>query len=463
MKITHTTYDATHRRQSMARRASDASVRIKNYISSHLSRRLDTDSSHQDAGERPTTFWPRYETETSVPDDQSEMTPYLTQQHRVKKAARRDEKIIVNANHNSNYLPLKDTDRGAAADDARPTLRRKTKFVREKPSTNSTDCRPHTADGKENMHKLQKLRQAMREGKIEQAVPPNQRIRIDDRFAETTSRISAEPSRGRSSSRDRPPQAFYNSRGRKARSISRVGHYVRASVDLLDETRKEVQSKFKAPFENLNYPSFMSRRASSDSEESFFCRGEKTEEQNPTTLNSRQYDPEEGRRLSGAGVSPWTSHKPDYCKICKTFAMVGIQGLCDKCEANFNRRKAQNRDSDSEYEDDIRPTPPLKDAKTLAMRQQPQAQHYFQVETDSLEDVTDMGSRPIFNPVPLEVEKSKTQKRVEQWSAKYENDVAYAEERDTAPLVSRKKMVHQRGGSRDTKFYNFYDDVLDNR
>jgi hypothetical protein len=259
--------------------------------------------------------------------------------------------------------------------------------------------------------------------------------------------------------------------------------YIRTSMDTMDEKRKEVQSKFRAPFEHLNYLSFSkARRASVDSDASFFCVGDG--EQGSDTkgihdLKPRHYDAAKERRLSGAGVSPWGNHAPSTCSHCKKFAMVGVQGLCEKCEADFYLRKAQNN-SDSDYEDDLRPTPPLKDANILSLRKQPRVQHYFQVETDSLEDVRstialkNTRSRPILNPVPVrqfsckaqieddEDELTQTQRMVERWSTRYEeNDAAYAEEKDTAPLLRRKEKGLNKTGMRDTNFYNFYDDVLD--
>jgi hypothetical protein len=49
---------------------------------------------------------------------------------------------------------------------------------------------------------------------------------------------------------------------------------------------------------------------------------------------------------------------------------------------------------------------------------------------------------------------------VERWSARYENDAAYVEKKDSTPLLRRKAKGLQQ---RDTEFYGFYDDVLDGR
>jgi hypothetical protein len=376
-----------------------------------------------------------------------------------------------------------------------PTLRRKAKFVKENGNIKSIDSRRKTSDGGRQiqMEKLKKLRQAMREGRMEQVVPPPQQSQMKRRRAPPnpkilcSSRVS-ESSRGRSSSRHATPShTRHVSQHRRTKSSSRVKEYIRTSVEYIDEKRKEVQGKFKAPFEHLNYPSFpSSRRSSFSSEESFYCVGENKQAQKSNSqaiheLKARQYEATNERRLSGSGSSPWAHHAPDNCKLCHTFGATGIQGLCQKCESDFYRRKAQEQNSDSEYEDDLRPTPPLKDAKILSMRKQPVTQHYFQVETESLEDVgetvalKDIASRPIFNPVPMrqfsqkaavfdndDIGRTQTQKMVDQWSTRYGDDVPYVEENDTAPLLRRTKGF-KKGSSRDTEFYGFYDDVLDGR
>jgi hypothetical protein len=482
MKIEHVTYDQTHARRSRMRRASDAPIIIKNYISARFSRHLDVDLSSTG---KPTTFWPQFGKET-VGDQESEMTAYLIQHHRVEKATRKDEEITVDANHSGNYLPLRDTDRGVAPDDAPfPILRRKAKFIKEKQNIKSINSRPHTTDGKIDIQKLHKLQQAMKEGRLEQVVPSSQPSRtegrlflppnrLQNRFADPSPRVSAEFSRECSSSlHGTPSLTRHSSRRGKTKSSSRVKDYIRTSVDTMDEKIKEVQSKFRAPFEYINYPSSTkARRASVDSDESFFCVGEGEQRANTQgihDLKASQYNAANERRLSGAGISPWGNHAPSTCKQCKKFAMVGVQGLCEKCEADFYLRKAQRQNSDSNYEDDLRPTPLLKDAKIL-----------FQVETDSLEDVRstialkDTGFRPTLNPVPLrqfsrkaqieddEDELTQTHRIVERWSTRYEeNDAAYAAERDTAPLLRRKEKGLNKTGMRDTNFYNFYDDVLE--
>ena len=499
MKIEHTTYDTTRRRRSMARRASDASIRIKNFFSTQFSRLADSKDSHPGTSERPATAWPRYGADISDPIKGSELTAYMTEQYLVDKSARRDERLIISANSSGRYLPLKDTDSAPVADISRsPTLRRKAKFVKENGYIKSTDsqARPRTADDKIQMDKLKSLRQAMKEGRLEQVIPPRQPSRTDlqqapprNRLADPQSGPSSEFSRGRSSSRHATPSHTHQvSQHRRKKSSTRVKDYIRTSTDYLEEKRKEVQNKFKAPFEHLNYASFPpSRRSSVSSDESFYCVGEQKQGQKSNAqaiheLKSRQQGASNERRLSGSGASPWAHHAPDNCRLCQTFGATGVQGLCQKCETDFHRRKTQEQNSDSEYEDDFRPTPPLKDAKILSMRRQ-NTQRYFQVETESLEDVRasvalkDIASRPIFNPVPVrqfshkavvvdddDLGRTETQKMVERWSSRYEeNEAPYVEELDTAPLLRRKAKGLQKGSSRDTEFYGFYDEVLAGR
>jgi len=481
MKIEHVTYDNTHAPRSRMRRASEATVRIKSYISKRLSRHADMETPIQNSAERPTILWPRFETFPDTP----EMTAYLTQQHRGEKAARKEGKTTISANHSGNYLPLKDE--VAAADDAAYSLfRRKGKFVIEKKNIKSKSSRPQTVDGSPNMEKLYKLRQAITDGRMEQIIPSRhtlegRRAPSRNRFADPNPRFLDENSRDCSSSRHSSPRSSQSGKT----TSSRVRDYIRTGADTLGEKRKEVQSKFRAPFEHIKYPSFSkARQSSTASDESFFCAGENGKQQIPSSNSkARRHDSAEDRRYSGIGTNPWSSHVPDTCKSCRKFAMVGIQGLCERCEADFWPRRAQNQYSDSEYEDDLRPTPllqdedqdditptpPLKDAKTLSMRKKQEPQRYFQVETESLDNVRstivlkDMGSRAIFNPVPVRQFSQKAQfEGDEDESTNFEDyGVTYAEERDVTRLLRREDNALEKAGSRDTNFYRFYDDVLD--
>jgi hypothetical protein len=452
------------------------------------------------------------------------MTSYLTKQHRVDKAARKEEKLMVSANNSGSYRPLRDTvDRTEEYAESFPRLRRMPKFtdiVKERLNIKSAHSQQQNLEGEDSVKNLQKLRQDMKEGRLEQVVPPRQPSRTEsrlappqDRFVDQPTRVSGESIRARSSSRHRSSSHQRNSsRGRKTRSTSsKLADYIRTSADILDEKRRDVQSKFQAPFEHLNYPSFsLSQRvsvSSSKSAESFWCIGEDTEEQKASTQAihglkaNQQKSAGRGRRLSGVGVNPWTNHVPDNCKHCGQFAMIGRQGLCEECEYRGRGRGLgyTNQYPDSDIKDDIRPTPPLKDHKLLSMRRERDPQRVFQVGTRSSDDekpppvpVKDMGSRPIFNPTPprqysqsARVEEEgddeeewylnwktssqrdefeKTQSMFGRWSLNFENDdPGKKTEEGEAPLIEGKGRRNEKKKdlSRDTNFYGFYDDVLE--
>jgi hypothetical protein len=498
-------------------------MKIKNYLSRHLSRHSNAETSIEDPAQRPITYWPRPGTQSFLPDEPSEMTAYLTKQHHVEKAARKDEKLVVSANNSGSYLPLRDTDHGTAASDAPfPRLRRKPNFsdaVKGKLNIKSSDQSQKKSAGENTMEKLHNLRRNMKEGRLEQVIPPRQPSRTEgqlapspNRFVDSSPRVSGESSRGRSSSRHRSSsRPRHSSQSYKTKSSSRrIAQYIRTSADLLDEKRREVQSKFQAPFEHLNYPSFsLSRRASvasSKSAESFFCVGEGLEEQTTNTqaihaLKARQQESaERDSRLSGVGATPWANRAAENCKLCGQFTVTGLQGLCEACESDFCQPKARNQYRDSEWweddirDDDIKPTPPLKDRNTLSMRRERDTQHYFQNATNRLElddekppvPLKDMGLRPIFNPVPSrqfsqkaeivdgdderylnwqtasqQDEFEKTQGMFERWSTSFENeDRGMHKEGDKAPLIERTGKGKKKEASRDTNFYYFYDDVL---
>jgi hypothetical protein len=522
MKIEHTTYDETHtRRRSILRRASDASEtlgKVKNYFSRHLSRHSGASISLQNPSprtERPVTQWPKPGTPFSLSEKPSEMTTYLKKQHCVEKAARKDERLIVSANNSGTYLPLKDTNNESEADDAPfPALRRKPNFTRTSKgelTIKSTDSQQQNEDGKDNMEKLHKLRQAIKDGRLEQVIPPRKPSRMEGQLAPPQSRFVDHPPRvSGDSSRDHSLSQHHSSsrqrdssRSRKTKSSSsKFVDYLRISADILDEKRRDVQSKFQAPFEHLNYPSFsLSRKVSvtsSNSTESFWCVGENTEEQKATT-QARQQESRRVGRLNGVGLTPWTSHVPDDCNFCGKFGMIGPKGLCETCESEYDRRRAPglehtNRYPDPEWEDEVRPTPPLKDRKPLSMRRGRDLQRLFHVDTNNLDNerapvpLKDMGSRPIFNAAPSRKfsqeaqiedgdeekylnwktssqreEFEKTQSTFKRWSLSLENDdLEKGQEEDKMPLIEGKGKVRaKKNSSRDTNFYRFYDDVLE--
>jgi hypothetical protein len=258
----------------------------------------------------------------------------------------------------------------------------------------------------------------------------------------------------------------------------------------------------------LNYPSFsLSRRvssASSRSTESFWCVGEATEELQSNTqaipaLNVRQQESfGKNSRLRGVGTTPWANHVPENCKLCSKLAIAGLQELCETCESAFKRSRAPRIERgiqypESEWQDDIRPTPPLKDRKTLSMRREGDLQHHFQVDTDSADHkrpppapLKDMEYQPNFEPIPSRQfsetaqveddderylnwktsfqrdELEKTQSMFEHWSLSFENDdLGNGKEDDKVPSIKRRPKAKKEDLKRDTNFYRFYGDVLE--
>jgi hypothetical protein len=228
--------------------------------------------------------------------------------------------------------------------------------------------------------------------------------------------------------------------------------------------------------------------SSSKSAESFWCVGEGVDEQKPNIqaiLEFKARKPDSGVRdirLSGVGITPWTNHVPDNCKYCGQFAMVGPQGLCEECEYRHKSPDFEhtNPDPDCEVEEEIRPTPPLKDRKTLSTKRKQDPQRVFQVCIDSSEYETrpavppkDIGSRPIFNPVPSrrlsqnvrlqdcdndeewylnwktssqQDEFEKTQNTFDHWSLNSEtDDQGRGTENDKARLIDRNGKMEEKG------------------
>ena len=204
---------------------------------------------------------------------------------------------------------------------------------------------------------------------------------------------------------------------------------------MLDETRREIQGKFKEPFEHLGYPSFSLARktgndegeSDGDSDESFFCLGDREpgllevrarrsgsvsvspagreEAGNETGTTIKSVNKREGRknlydlprpktrgkgserggsRISGFArgrgrdvqISPPPEEVLKRCKLCGLGIASSYRGLCTECEADLSPLGRENhmprlevKYSDSEYEDDIPPTLPLKIRKQALARE----------------------------------------------------------------------------------------------
>lgn len=528
MIIQHTTYDeARIQKSSMARRASDLSNALRGFVSSKTSRNSsDSVSLRQNTAEWPVTLWPVLETKVS-PQPKTFVTDKIEsqkKQNRNEKHTRKEVKCLppIPSNQRDNYFTLQNVtyQRPAAP---RSDLSRKrrvsTAQMKAKVDIKSSESLPPGDDSTKTIDQLHKMRQAMKHGKMEQVIPPSRnsqspttggRLIPPPKFSfDYSPRTSNDSSRGGSSSYQTSSESKRHSeRSRKSKSSSRkLADYIRTSASILDEKRRDVQSKLQAPFENISH-SLLSRNASNASiNESFWCIGdERPLEETKPQRNTQQKKNEskghkeekkpvvpiqpEKRHERRAEEAPWAAHPPEHCKICHKFTSLNIQELCQECMALFNnpQESAQSSkpNSDSEWEDDLRlseeeeneikPTPPLKDRNTLSMRKSPtlSAHIYYQSVTEDKRGVVplkDMGLRPIFNPVP-EQSKPKTysfeydgEGGFLDWdtAVRRDEEVSPLEENDQTPLIKRKKRGNVKEPVRNTEFYRFYDDVLGTR
>jgi hypothetical protein len=111
-------------------------------------------------------------------------------------------------------------------------------------------------------------------------------------------------------------------------------------------------------------------RNSDASDLSFYCIGE-TEATKPADLPAKEIQvlkkrqAQNSARVSGEGTDPWTQAPPAACRLCRKPGVRGIRGLCNDCETDFIRPKTRRFEFSSSDEDEIKPTPPLKDLEFL--------------------------------------------------------------------------------------------------
>ena len=401
MKIQHVTYEASRSGRPTAQKFRDYFASPSN----RLSFQEDEEGLLSAGAERPVTMWPRIGNQISPSDNLPEMTAYLTQKVHLERAARKQEKLVKSTNLSGNYLPLKDDKEKAenpAAAKLIPILRRKPKFaeiVKEKLGNRSSNtASKHASDREENLAKMQDLQRRIKSGKIERVVPPAQLLGQESCLAPPIPAHSPfhDPSRLSSSSA--------NSHQKPKSAPSKFSEYIGTSADLLDETRRELAGKFRPPFEHLSYHSFsLTRKASissASSEDSFYCvdaapsrkRNEGREvdvnAKAVKALKNRQREHSLSGRVSGKGTNPWTSSPREPCRLCRKPGVRGVRGLCEECERDFMRPKTTRFEGDGkDDEDEIKPTPPLKDWKTLSMRwERSERRSAFHVDGEEVDD-----------------------------------------------------------------------------
>jgi hypothetical protein len=261
-----------------------------------------------------------------------------------------------------------------------PPLRRKPNFsenLRECLGSPKTSAKK-TEEKEEKTTKVYTLRDAIRAGRLERVIPPPQTPETEERLVPPKLLIPSIESA--------PPRTSHSKK--TASASGKVTELIDRGADILNETRKELAGKFLPPFDHVNYPSFSrasknSRRSSDSSDLSFCCIGENeptknikapTEEvQIPTmeaqALKKRQQQYSE--RLSGQGTNPWSEPRPVVCRLCRKPGVRGIRGLCNDCETDFMRPKTRKYEFhlSSDEDDEIKPTPPLKDVKLLTAKE----------------------------------------------------------------------------------------------
>jgi len=493
MNIYHTTFENSQRGRATKTETSGTAAKVQEFISSHWSRSsdgIDMKSGQESSSERPITAWPRSEKETTAPGERlSESTAFLTKEHHEKKAFRKQEKIMSSANSSGSYLPLKESKALPGSIAPAPKLRHKAKLpdlLKGQPSRLSDWSGSSSSTDKENLAAMKSLQTAMKTGKIEKVVPPPILPEQEGRMA---------PPRGPLLLPASKPTAQKTKFG-----PNKAVEYIVASADILDETRREITSKFRPPFDQLNHSSFsFSKRASassSTSSYSFCCLGESDADRKEKPAKTDH--PE--RRLSGDGIDPWAQTIVQDCRLCRKPGVGGMKGLCNGCEMKFNR--PQTMRSSSSSSSDVKPTPPLKDRRTLSLRRdKTNGQLVSHLDIPRQKEglrLAKNGSphKPtIVTPVPLrqelqrcvvesgdecddkvtrwqrkaEHDRDRVQDQLERWSKLYGSGNGHAgdfageedEEDDLTPLILSKDSGNSlKPTQRTTTFYGFWDELL---
>ncbi|KAK0109634.1 hypothetical protein ONS95_002315 [Cadophora gregata] len=482
MKIHNTNHDESRDGlPSLSTRRRSASMKVRTFISRRISQNFNSpplQSHHEESNssqERPITLFPRLgNRKSSLKDDKSGNTDYQGQIYRSSKTTRKEEGFLSSNDSSGSHLPLK-IPAGSPSSRSKgfslPSLKNKNTFsdlVKEKlhwkPELRNEDLNmemtKEEAEGNsEKLVKAYNLRQAMLEGKVERVIPPASAAVSTGRnrgppprpthnpylhnslpssissqppaptiLGAMAFKLSEPPSSRTSFSSTRPTSRSRKTKSASSRIVSLIGN----SADVIDEKRRGIQGRFKEPFEHMPYPSFTlarrvddsERKSDRDSDESFFCMGERkpgplavglgvgreremSAGRNGNGVNTETGDEVPGMVDRGRGREfhdlprPKTrgkgSERNDWnrfsgfdqgreqdaqvqfkevikmCKLCGHGNATSMRRLCAECEQGLLPPKPQHstyhtRDtySDSEYEDDIiPPTLPLKIRKKV--------------------------------------------------------------------------------------------------
>jgi hypothetical protein len=453
------------------------------------------------------------------------MTSYLTQQRRIQKNIHKEDKVIKNANSNGSYLPLNDK-----ANKLPIIPRVNGKFVKNRWSRKSIEEEKRQET---NIEKLQSLRTAIRDGKMEKVVPPPNGVLfpLTNPFRNPPPAESSHPTKEDSTIKPRGNSRNRNSKS-KFTSKKVLATYVSNTGDVLDATRREIKERLLPPFEHLNHPSFsLSRRTSNSSDDSFYCIGEGEAEQEANTKAVRELKAcyqesdhyQEPHASGNEKTNSWIFPEDDKkCRLCRNLDLDGDEGtgLCQECEREFERPKTRvfglaltnNKNGEYEEEEEIKPTPPLKDKKIIA-RKDLKMRFHFEPEEMEMEEMKpavprkdevnkfprkDVRSHPVlernFNPERKSSQRAKIeeegyqyevysnqptkQKKVavdektrnvfEKWGRAYgSGDFGNFDKREEhgegIPLIEKRregKRKRKNAVGRRSSFYGFWDDVL---
>lgn len=359
-------------------------------------------------------------------------------------------------------------------------------------------------EGDDNLVKAKQNRTTMQKGKLEVVIPPPKKPGGE--------RLIAPP---RSARQPNPYPTFKHSSKSSASSASRLVEYIRASADSLEETRQELTSKFRSPFEHLNHHSSALPRSDSKvctrgspclSEESFFCIGEEVEAGEAQAIRARGKG--EGRASNKEGASPkgrgeddahsWVDPWPGYCRLCGDLELPDAEGLCRDCEPELMHPKLVTRESSSSWtsswltdDEDFKPTPPLKDGETLLLRRNLHRHQPIICSVDTKDlppapqeveiiapapwqlghhallggDANDNAPR-LWQPGKLKAAFEETRRLFPMWAHAYENEdylvcrQADDEHHQTLALAAREDLKGGGLSERDTAFYRFWDGLL---
>lgn len=384
IKIEHTTYEENHRSGRSTSRPTSASQKVKDYFSTRFSH------SHENSTkERPVIMWPS-DTHPAFEDipfeyqKQSQPSQPLRHKGKLADMSKSFDNPLGNGRPDRKIENLRQQRRDIRDGRMEMTLPRMTKAEEERrfaPPRPSSSSKKHF-----------NILSSGANTPSGSALNSRKNSKTDDsrrRSASLTRRLSEGVTANISA-------------GIENLSIAGAKMYAdfKTGSEALVETRRDLQDKFSAPFENITRPRFsLNRKASTDTIASFFCQGEgaaTTAERDANAkaiaaLKERQNTNAARRQsLTQQGTDPWTQSAPKACRLCNKLGVRGVRGLCRFCEESFMQPKLAvtaigGGEFPSDYcqEEERRPTPPkdyrrnqnhqvkptpLKDYRTLSMK-----------------------------------------------------------------------------------------------